>query len=201
MIDALDLELDVMRKTPHSRLKKSAFELHYGRKPNTEVNNLLKQNCLTVDSSISAKPDTLQVYSFHGEGGQTDLLPMKAKRKTTKGVSSYPFYFFEKKHQKSKFESPYYEEPRLAINGTKHTVTTHDNRVLHRKHISKPINDVVQEPSSKRQLLRTPDGRFKSAKKPAEYELISDEDLAPSQTTTSTMDREDHNPATDLTPL
>ena len=38
---ALDISLDVMRKTPHTRLKKSAFELHYGRKPNTEISNLL----------------------------------------------------------------------------------------------------------------------------------------------------------------
>ena len=38
---ALDISLDVMRKTPHTRLKKSAFELHYGRKPNTEKSNLL----------------------------------------------------------------------------------------------------------------------------------------------------------------
>ena len=38
---ALDLSLDVMKKTPHTKLKKSAFELHYGRKPNTEVTNLL----------------------------------------------------------------------------------------------------------------------------------------------------------------
>ena len=29
---ALDLSLDVMIKTPHTKLKKSAFELHYGCK-------------------------------------------------------------------------------------------------------------------------------------------------------------------------
>ena len=28
---ALDMALGVMRKTPHTRLNKSAFELHYGR--------------------------------------------------------------------------------------------------------------------------------------------------------------------------
>ena len=60
---ALDISLDVMRKTPQTRLKKSAFELHYGRKPNTEVNNLLKLDTvekLTKDSLL-AKPDTLRV--------------------------------------------------------------------------------------------------------------------------------------------
>ena len=38
---ALDMSLEVMRKTPHTRLRKSAFEIHYGRKPNTEISNLL----------------------------------------------------------------------------------------------------------------------------------------------------------------
>ena len=49
---ALDIPLDVMRKTQHTRLKKTAFELHYGRKQNTEISNLinldvLKQNCVS----------------------------------------------------------------------------------------------------------------------------------------------------------
>ena len=39
---ALDMSLEVMRKTPRTGLRKSAFELHYGRKPNTDKNNLLK---------------------------------------------------------------------------------------------------------------------------------------------------------------
>ena len=33
--------LDIMRKTPHKRLIKSAFELHFGREPNTEISNFL----------------------------------------------------------------------------------------------------------------------------------------------------------------
>ena len=43
---ALDTALDEMRKTPHNRLNKSAFELHYGREPNTEINNLLNIDAL-----------------------------------------------------------------------------------------------------------------------------------------------------------
>ena len=94
---ALDISLDVMRKTPHTRLKKSAFELHYGRKPNTEISNILKLDTvekLTKDS-VLAKPDILQVYSINGAGGVSDQLSMKPK-KNTRGVSSYPFLFLEK---------------------------------------------------------------------------------------------------------
>ena len=91
---ALDMSLDVMRKTPHTRLKKSAFELHYGRKPNTEISNLLNLDEIEklTKRSVSAKPDTLQVYSFSGAGGVSDQLPMKPK-KGAKGVSNSLFIF------------------------------------------------------------------------------------------------------------
>ena len=95
---ALDMALDVMRKSPHTRLNKSAFELHYGREPNTEISNLLNTDTLKklTKTCISAKPDTLQVYSFNGAGGVSDQLPMKQK-KGAKGVSKYPFLFTKKK--------------------------------------------------------------------------------------------------------
>ena len=66
----LEISLELMRKTQHTRLKQSAIELQYGRKPNTEIGNLLKfDNPETLTkNSISAKPDTTQVYSFSGVG-------------------------------------------------------------------------------------------------------------------------------------
>ena len=142
--------LDVMRKTPHSRLKKSAFELHYGRKPNTEISNLLNLDEIEklTKRSVSAKPDTLQVYSFSGAGGVSDQLPMKPE-KGAKGVNNYPFSFLEKKHQRNKFESAYSDKPHLAISGTSHTVTTPNGRVIHRKLISKPIETFKQESNNR----------------------------------------------------
>ena len=155
---ALDLSLDVMRKTPHTRLRKSAFELHYGRKPNTEISNLLNLHTLEklTKYSVSAKPDTLQVYFFNGAGGVSDQLPMKPK-KSNKGVSNYPFLFVEKKHQRSKFESAYTDKPQIS--GTNHTVKTPNGRIIHRKNISKPI-DFKQEYSNRGTGPRGPDGRF-----------------------------------------
>ena len=137
----MDLLLDVMRKTPHSRLKKSAFELHYGRKPNTEISNLLKpyNSKKLTNHSVLAKPDTLKLNSFNGAGGVSDQLPMKPK-KNTKGVSNYSFLFLEKKHRRNKFEIAYSDKPQLAVLGTKHTVTTPNGRILHRKMISKTIS-------------------------------------------------------------
>ena len=46
--------------------------------------------------SISAKPDTLQEYSFSEVGAVSGQLPMKT-RKNDKRVSNYPFLFLEKK--------------------------------------------------------------------------------------------------------
>ena len=86
---ALDIALDVMRKTPYTRLNKSPFELHYGHEPNTKISNLLNFEGLKklTRTCISAKPDTLQVYSFNGAGCASDQQPMKLK-KGAKGVSN-----------------------------------------------------------------------------------------------------------------
>ena len=120
-----------MRNSHLTRLIKTAFELHYGREPNTEISNQLNLDVLKkiTKPCISAKPDTLQVYSFNGAGGVSDKLPMKQK-KGSKGVSNYPFPFYEKKTVKSKFGSAYSDKIQTAVSGTDYTVTTEDNRVL-----------------------------------------------------------------------
>ena len=67
-----------------------------------------------------------------------------------------------KKITKPKFGSAYSdsEKTQLAISGTNHTVTTADNKILHRKNISKPISDITQKPNNRGTGLRGPDGRF-----------------------------------------
>ena len=56
----------------------------------------------------------------------------------------------KKKHQRNKFESAFSDKPRIEITGTNHTVTTPNGRVLHGKHVSKPIADFNQEHINKR---------------------------------------------------
>ena len=101
----------------------------------------------------------MQVYSFSGDGGVSDQLPMNLK-KNAKGVSIYPFLFLEKKPQRKQFESAYTDKPQLAISGTKHTVTTSNERILHRKMISQPISDFAHEQNNRGIGQRGPDGRF-----------------------------------------
>ena len=87
------------------------------------------------------------MYSFNGAGGVSDQLPMKQKKKY-KGISNYPIPFYEEKIEKPKFGSAYSDKFQIAVTGTDHTVTTADNRVLHRKHISKPTSELTHEPNN-----------------------------------------------------
>ena len=149
-----------MRKTPHTRLNKSAFKQHYGREPNTEISILLYIDALKklTRTCISAKPTPYRcIHST--ELTVPDQLPMKQK-KGAKGNSSYPFVSHEKKMIKPKFDSAYSDKIHVAVSGTNHTVTTADNRNLNRKHISKPISEITQEPNNRGTGPLGPDVRF-----------------------------------------
>ena len=80
---ALDLSLDVIRKTPHTKLKKSAFELHYGRKPSTEITNLLNSDNLKKPNKRFYFSETryLTGILIQRVGGVSDQLPMKTRKK------------------------------------------------------------------------------------------------------------------------
>ena len=99
------------------------------------------------------------MYSFNGTGGVSDQLPMKQKKRL-KGISNYAFLFLEKKIVKPTFNSAYSDKIQIAVLGTNHTATTADNRVLHRKHIRKPISELTQEPNNEGTGLRGPHGRL-----------------------------------------
>ena len=87
---------------------------------------------------------------------------MKAPRKLKEDVSNkFPCLFLEKKVNKTKFESAYDTKPQIAVAGTKHTITTNENKIIHRKRVSKPLNYSFQNPLCKRgEISRGPDGRF-----------------------------------------
>ena len=60
----LDLALGVMRTASHTRLNKVAFELNFGRIPNTELNMLIIDEIkkLGGNHSFLAKPKTASVH-------------------------------------------------------------------------------------------------------------------------------------------
>ena len=154
--------LNVMRTTVHSSIKETPFERHYGRKPRTELNNCLEVSPNHKTNVVSAKPDTLHVYSFSNNEGHRDQLVMKAPRKLEEDVSKkFPYLVLEKKVNKNKIESDYETKPQLAVAGTKHTITTDTNKIKHRKRVSKPQTHTIQNPFSRRgESPRGPEGRF-----------------------------------------
>ena len=62
----------------------------------------------------------------------------------------YPFTSFEKAHTKCSLGSKFKSKPLIAVSGTKHTVTTDKNKILHSKLISKPIPFQATATSTKR---------------------------------------------------
>ena len=100
--EALARSLNVMRTTVHSSIKKAPFERHYGRKPRTKLNDYLNVSPNHKTNIVSAKPDTLQVYSFSNNVLHYDQLVMKAPRKLKEDVSNkFPYLFLEKKVNKN----------------------------------------------------------------------------------------------------
>ena len=160
--EALSRSLNVMRTTVHSSNKETPFEKPYDIKPRTESNNHLNVSPNHKINVVSAKPFTLQVSSFSRNEENHDQIVMKAPRKLKEDVSNeFPYLFLEKKVYKNKVESDYETKPQLAVAGTKHTITTDRNKILHRKRVSKPLTHTSQNPYSRRGENRSgPDGRF-----------------------------------------
>ena len=77
---ALDIAL---RKTPHPKPQKCAFEMHYGRQRNTEISKMLNIDKMRNNEKFYfSKTRYPTVYSFNGPGGASDQLPMEQKIET-----------------------------------------------------------------------------------------------------------------------
>ena len=112
LTECVNRALKVMRFTIHTGLKLTPFELHHGRKPRTELTNLVKNGKSFLSDwtelSVSAerKPKIPIYASRDEEGDVTNYLVMaktKAEEKAVDkqpkkkhSVSEYPFKFVEK---------------------------------------------------------------------------------------------------------
>ena len=98
--EALSRSLNVMRTTVYSSIKETPFERHYGSKPRTEIHNYLNMSP-NKHFNVSARPETLQVYTFTNGNGAYDQLVLKAPRKLKEDVS-IKFHFYFSKRNKTK---------------------------------------------------------------------------------------------------
>ena len=74
------------------------------------------------------------------------------------------------------------DKPNIAVSGTKHTVTTPNGRIIHKKCFSKPLNNFNQDCNNNRGTgPRGPDGRFRKSpsKTRRTYILESDNESEP----------------------
>ena len=116
------------------------------------------------------------------ERQQQDNIPEEYIMYRKKLSTRYGLVFYKHRiivpKMKPKFDSAYFDKPQIAISGTKHKITTSENGILHRKHISKSIFEFTQEPNNSRPGLRGPDGRFTKSPKLRKY-LDSDSAAGP----------------------
>ena len=77
--------------------------------------------------------------------------------------------------------------PQIAVPSTEHEITTSDNEISHRKHISKPISELILEPNNRGTGWYGSDDRFPKFLKPDIFPE-SDSDSANATTTTPTAD-------------
>ena len=144
--EALGRSLNVLRKTVHSSIKETAFERHYGRKPRKEIHDYLNVSP-NKNYKVSARPETLHVYSFTKGNGVYNQLVMKAPRNLKEDVSNkFTYLFLEKQDNRDKFESVYENKPLTAGAGTKHTIVTDTNKLLQKKTNKQTFEPTISEP-------------------------------------------------------
>ena len=137
-------------------VKKTSFELHHGRKPRTELTNIVKdgKTYLSDWSELSVLAPTrpkIPIYVGRDAGGEITkhivMARSKAEEKqTAEGVKSpkknsvsYPFQFVEKNHNKKSLERKFQNKIQTAISGTENTVKTDTGKIISRKFISGPL--------------------------------------------------------------
>ena len=87
LTECVNRALKVMRFTIHTGLKLTLFELHHGRKPRTELTNLVKDGKSILSDwtklSVSAeKKPKIPIYVSRNEEGDVTNYLLMAKTKT-----------------------------------------------------------------------------------------------------------------------
>ena len=182
--EALIRALGNLRLTPHSKIKITPFELHFGRRPNTELRNLMAKGISNyscwgkiIDQlkcpgyNVSEKPHSILIYAFSA-GRQVDTLPFiqtpKSMERREHKRTPVSKYVLEKNARAKAYDHSYHLNPKRVIAESKHTYTTEDNRIIHKKlstRVKKP--EIFQRPYNRlvdhsQKMHRDRFGRFAS---------------------------------------
>ena len=160
--EGVKLAIKTIRKTPHSKLNMTPFQMHYGRKPRTAITNLIgRSECLlsnwkkTLTNYVSAQPTELQMFTINDSDGEmADYLIFNDSKKRNRSVSKEfkQYQFFEKENKPNAMKCRFKTNKILtAVNETKHTITTSDGKIIHKKVSSKPIKfQLPKKPEEKK---------------------------------------------------
>ena len=118
LTESVNRALNVMRFTFHTGLKLTPFELQHGRKPRTELTNIVQDGKSYLSNwselSVSA-PNRPKIPIYVGRDADGDItnhmfmartkpegkhLAEGPKSSKMKNLVRYPFYFVEKNHSK-----------------------------------------------------------------------------------------------------
>ena len=157
LTECVNRVLRVMLFTIPTGLKKTLFELHHGRKPRTELTNIIKDGKSFLSNwselSISAPNcPKIPVYVGRDADGEitnhmviartkTEERQLAAETESPKKRNSvrYSFEFLEKRYYRKSLEGRFQSKIQTAISGTENTVKTDTGRIIHRKLISGPL--------------------------------------------------------------
>ena len=130
LTECVNRAIKVMRFAIHTGLKLTPFELHHGRKPRTELTNLVKDgksflsDWTELSASAEKKPKIPIYVSRDEEGDVTNYLVMaktKAEEKAVdkqpkkkNSVSKYPFIFVEKNYKRKSLEGRFQKKIQTA---------------------------------------------------------------------------------------
>ena len=160
--EGVNLAIKTIRQTPHSKLNMTPFQMHFGRKPRTAITNLIgRPECplsnwkKTLTNYVSAQPTELQMFTINdSEGEMADYMILNDSKKRTRSVSREfkQYQFFEKENKPIAMKCRFKTNKMLtAVNETKHTITTSEGKVIHKRLASKPIKfQLSKKPEEKR---------------------------------------------------
>ena len=161
--ESVNRALRVMRFTIHTGLKITPYELHHGRKPRTELTNIVKDgktylyNWLEMPISAPTRPKIPIYVGRDADGEITNHMVMaKAKaeekqltenQKSPKKKNSvrYLFKFVEKNYNKKSLEGRFQNKIQTAVSGTESTIKTDTGNIINGKFISGPLFQIERK--------------------------------------------------------
>ena len=172
LTESVNRALRVMRFTIHTGLKLTPFDLQLGRKPRTEITNIVTDgksylsNWSELSVSATNRPKIPIYVGLDADGDITNHIVM-ARTKTeekhlTDGPKSpkkknsvrYLFYFVEKNCNKKSLEGKFQNKIQIAVSGTESTIESDTGKIINRKFISGPLFQTERK-SRKEPALKT----------------------------------------------